>query len=151
MNINEVRIAGRLSKDVELRYTASNVPVASFTVATNRRVKNKDTGAWEDSPPTFADVTAWAKSAEAINQHFRKGDEIYVEGRLDNENWETREGDKRSKLKVTLESFQFVGPKQGREPQAQGKRPQQVTATRRNAPADDGWGHEPVDESDVPF
>lgn len=142
MNINKVIVAGRLTRDPELRFTGSNTAVCEFSVATNRRVKNKDTGQWEDAPPVYVDVTAWAGSAEAINKHFAKGREIYIEGRLHLDQWEDKQtGQKRSKLKVVCESFQFVGGRQDG--------PSPNTGQRQNAPQ--GIQHEPVSNADIPF
>lgn len=121
MNVNKVFYGGRLSKDPELRFTPSNTAVCNFSVATNRRVKNKETGVWEDAPPTFIDITAWGKTAENVAKFFSKGDEILVLGRLDVDEWDDRQsGQRRTKVKIVADEFQFCGPKRDKQSSPQG-------------------------------
>lgn len=102
MNVNQCTIGGRLTRDPELRYIPSGTAVAEFGVAINRKWKDKE-------EVTFVDVVAWAKTAEAIAKYLKKGDPIFLNGRLTFESWEGRNGEKRNRLKVTLTDFQFVG------------------------------------------
>jgi single-strand DNA-binding protein len=102
MNVNKVTLGGRLTRDVELRYTPNQTAVADFGLAINRKYKDK-----EDT--CYIDLTAWGKTAEIIQKYFKKGSEILIFGFLTFEQWKAQDGSKRSKLKVTVESFEFVG------------------------------------------
>lgn len=106
MNLNKVMLAGNLTRDPEVRHTSGNTSVCSFGLAVNRRWKSADGEDKEEV--TFVDCSAWGKTGETIAQYFSKGRPIYVEGRLKLDQWEA-DGQKRSKLSVTVESFQFVG------------------------------------------
>lgn len=108
MNFNKVFIAGNLTRDVELKTIPSGYAVAQIGLAVNRRWSDKDGEKKEET--TFIDCEAWGKTAETIAKFFAKGKPIFLEGRLKLDQWE-QEGQKRSKLKVVVESFQFVGGK----------------------------------------
>lgn len=112
-SLNKVLLMGNLTRDPELRYLDSGTEVVKFGLATNRRYKAQNGEMKEDT--TFVDVTFWGKQAVVINQHLTKGSPIFIEGRLTFSTWE-REGTKHSKLEVTGENFQFIGPKGDRGP-----------------------------------
>ena len=94
---NTVTLVGNMTRDPELRYTASGVPVAEFGVAWNR--KDKD-GA---DVVSFFDVTCWRDLAEHVAESLGKGTRVVVYGRMEQESWENKEGEKRSKVKVIAE------------------------------------------------
>jgi len=108
-NYNKVLLMGNLTRDPQLRYIPStNTPVVDFGIAVNRRFKSASGEDREET--TFVDCSAFAKTAELINQYFNKGKPIFVEGRLKLDQWEDKQGGgKRSKLSVVVEGFQFVG------------------------------------------
>lgn len=110
MSYCKVILLGNLTRDVEMRYTPKGIAVAQFDVATNRKWKSES---GEDKEEVcFTPVTAWNKQAEAIAKYLHKGDPILLEGRLTLEQWDDKQtGQKRSKLKVVLETFSFVGSK----------------------------------------
>jgi single-strand DNA-binding protein len=111
MNINRVFIAGRLSRDPDVRFTPTSLAVADITVATSRFYKDQ-TGSDIKEEVAFVDVSAFGRTAEMIQKHLRKGSSIYIDGHLKLETWDDKQtGAKRSKLKVVAESMQFVGPK----------------------------------------
>lgn len=95
--VNSVIVAGRLTRDPELRYVKSDVAVCTMGLAINTRVKRGER--WEDET-TFLDVKAWAKQAEHASEKLRKGAPILVEGTLRQESWEAKDGSQRSKLLV---------------------------------------------------
>ena len=105
MNYNKVLLAGHLTRDPELRQTKNGNAVANFGLATNKTIDR------DRSETTFVEVTAWKRQAEVICEHFHKGSPIFLEGRLTLEEWNDQSGAKRSRLKVTLERFEFVGKK----------------------------------------
>jgi single-strand DNA-binding protein len=109
---SKVIVMGNLTRDPELKYLTSGTALCKITVAVNRTWKSQAGEKKEEV--SFIDCTAWGRRAEVVAEYFSKGDPIMVEGHLKQENWETPEGQKRSKLGVTLESFQFVGGKRDR-------------------------------------
>jgi single-strand DNA-binding protein len=106
-DFNRVILIGNLTRDPQLRYTPSQMPVCDFGVATNRRWTGKDGQKREEV--TFVDCTAWGRQAEVIQKYLSKGRPIFIEGRLTYSSWEGPDGKKRSKLEVTVERFQFLG------------------------------------------
>ena len=110
MSINRVCISGNLTRDPELRSTAGWTSVMSFGVAVNERRKSAQTGEWEDYP-NFVDCTMFGKRAEALERYLRKGTKVAIEGRLHYSSWES-DGQKRSKLDVTVEEIEFMAPRE---------------------------------------
>jgi single-strand DNA-binding protein len=107
MNYNEVKIAGRLTRDPELRYTPKGSAVAKISIAINRKWKGEDGQMKEDV--TFVDVDAFGRTAENIGQYFKKGSQIWIDGRLKLDTWDDKQtGKKRSRLGVIADRFQFV-------------------------------------------
>ena len=105
-NVNKVFLMGNLTREPELRSTPNGASVCEFGMATNRTYKTKDGQQHDDT--CFVDVTMWGRRGEVVAEYFHKGDPIFVEGRLKLDQWE-KDGQKRSKLTVTLDDFQFVG------------------------------------------
>jgi len=109
MNLNKTIIAGRLTRDPELKALPNGNAVAELSVAVNQRAKKREE--WIDET-IYLDVTVWGRQAENASQYLKKGSVVLVEGRLRMETWEDKEtGAKRSKIKITAQSLQF-GPKQ---------------------------------------
>lgn len=106
-NVNKVILLGRLTRDPELRYTPSGTAVCDLGVAVGRKWKGADGSLKEDT--CFVDVTVWQKQAENCAQYLKKGREVFIEGRLALDQWQTPEGQKRSKLKVVALGVQFIG------------------------------------------
>ena len=106
MSINRVVISGNLTRDAELRSTASGLPVLGFGVAVNDRRKNQQTGAWEDYP-NFIDCTMFGTRAESLAKYLLKGTKVAIEGKLRWSQWE-REGQKRSKIEVIVDELEFL-------------------------------------------
>ena len=111
-SFNKVLLLGNLTRDPQLRYLPSQMAVADFGLACNRKFR---TAAGEDREEvTFVDITAFGKQAEIINQYCQKGKQIFIEGRLKFDTWEDKQGGgKRSKLSVVVENFQLLGSKGG--------------------------------------
>jgi single-strand DNA-binding protein len=106
-NLNKVFLIGRLTRDPELRYTQSGTAVAEFGLAMNRNYTTSSGEKREET--TFVDVIVWQRKAEVICEYMSKGRPIFVEGRLELDRWETQDGQKRSKLRVVADNFQFLG------------------------------------------
>ena len=108
---NKVILMGNLTRDPELRHLPSNMPVAQVGLAVNERYKDKQSGEMIDRA-NFVDCEAFGRTAEIINQYFQKGAPILIEGKLRLDQWEDRQsGQKRSKLKVVIDRFEFVLPR----------------------------------------
>lgn len=115
-DLNEVRIIGRLTRDVELRSTPSGQSVATFGLATSKKYRAQTGETREET--TFVDVTCWGKLADLVNQYLSKGRQVFVGGRLKFDSWEDRQsGQKRSKLSVVAENIQFLDSDRQQEPQ----------------------------------
>lgn len=154
-NYNRVILMGNLTRDPELRYTPSGHAVADFGMAINRRHRSQDGDRRDEA--VFVSVTAWGRQAEVINEHLCKGRPIFLEGRLHLDEWTSSDGTRRSKLKVVLESFQFIGsrgemtssPPQEPRREAPQRPPQQLKEAPSQPPSDDHDDSPPFD--DVPF
>jgi single-strand DNA-binding protein len=111
-NFNKVLLMGNLTRDPEVRYTPKGTAIATIGLAVNR-VWSTESGEKKEEV-TFVDVDVWGRQAETIGQYMAKGRPIFIEGRLKLDQWDDKEsGQKRSKLKVVCESFQFIGAPKG--------------------------------------
>jgi len=108
MNLNKVFIIGRITANIELRATASNQPVASFSVATNR-VWNDKSGQKQESTE-FHNVVVWGRQAELASQFLSKGSLVLIEGRLQTRSWQGSDGQNRRTTEIICERIQF-GPR----------------------------------------
>lgn len=106
-NFNKVLLMGNLTRDPELRYTQGGSALVKFGLAVNRKYKGKSGELVEEV--TFVDIEGWGASAETFNQYMRKGRGVFVEGRLRLDSWQDKDGQKKSKLVVVMENFQFLG------------------------------------------
>lgn len=111
MSINRVVISGNLTRDPDLRSTASGMPVLGFGVAVNDRRKNQQTGEWEDYP-NFIDCTMFGARAQSVSRFLSKGSKVAIEGKLRWSQWE-RDGQKRSKVEVIVDEIEFMSRQQG--------------------------------------
>ena len=107
--LNRVLLIGRLTRDPETRYTSSGSAVTNFGLANNRRFKVNDEPREET---LFVDVTVFGKQAETVAQYCEKGKEVLVEGRLTLSQWETDDGQKRSRIFVTADRVQFMSSRE---------------------------------------
>ena len=102
--LNHIVIMGRLTRDPELRYTQSQTPVASFTVAVDRDFAGRDGG---ERQTDFIDCVAWRQTAEFVNKWFKKGSMAVVSGRLQIRDWTDREGGKRRSAEIVVDNMYF--------------------------------------------
>lgn len=110
-NLNKVMLMGNLTRDIELRHTNSNLAIAKIGLAVNRRWKDQNGEQREET--TFVDCEAFGRTAEVMSQYLAKGRPVFIEGRLKLDQWEDKEGQKRSKMVVVVEGFQFIDSKPG--------------------------------------
>ena len=106
-NYNKVILMGNLTRDPEVKYTSGGTAIAKLGMAINHTWTNKEGQKQEET--TFVDVDAFGRQAEVIGQYLKKGRPVMIEGRLKLDQWDDKQtGQKRSKLGVTLEGFQFL-------------------------------------------
>jgi len=116
-SINRVVLLGHLTRNPRLSHTPSGKTVCDFGLALNRRWLDLNGDARQET--TFVDVTAWNQQAEVIGEYCQKGRPIAVEGRLEQERWETPAGEKRSRLKVVAQRVTFLPANGGTAPEAE--------------------------------
>jgi len=163
-NLNKVMLMGNLTRDVELRSLPSGNSIAQLAIAVNRQWTGQDGEKREEV--TYVDCEAWGKTGEIMAKYLAKGRPVYIEGRLKLDSWDDKEsGQKRSKMKVVVESFQFIdsGNRGGAaggggggdgtvesRPAARNPAAARGAAPRNNPPADDGGGAG-MSPDDIPF
>ena len=145
IGVNNITMVGNLTRDPELRFTPNGTPVVSFGIAVNKRFQNKDSGEWINEADFF-NVVAWFKLAENCAESLSKGDRVLVSGRLSQESWDDKEGQKRSSIRVVANvvapSLEFASCKIERNPRVD-----------TGAAAKEGSVEEEVDfkDEDIPF
>lgn len=158
-NLNRVLLIGNLTRDPELRVTPKGTAICQFGLAISRSFKDESGQTREEA--TFVDIEAWGKQGETIAKYCAKGRPLFVEGRLRFDQWEDKtSGQKRSKLKVVLENFQFLGGREGGASGSSGATDDGVDQTyERPAPAPRAPGggrpapapQHDINDEDVPF
>lgn len=144
-SVNKVILLGNLTRDPELRYTPQGSAVCEFALALNHTYTNKQTGQKVEEV-SFIDIVSWGRTAEICAEYLKKGRQVFIEGRLKQDRWESPEGKKMSKIRVTAENVQFVGGRPAGEGPAGGPK-------GAGAPAE-GASEEPPSpgsEEDIPF
>ena len=150
VSFNRVILAGNLTRDPELRFTNSGIPVCEFGIAVNER---RGKGADATERANFFDITAWRDLGETIANYKKKGDPILVEGRLQFRSWEAQDGSKRSKVDVVADNVQFLsGRSDGDSTNGDGGQRSRSGAGARSG----GGGRDDVDLNeedfdDIPF
>ena len=109
-SLNKVLLIGNLTRDPDVKMLSSGRPVCNFVLALNRNYKDGEGNRKEEV--TFVDVECYGPRAEAVGRFFTKGRSIFVEGRLKLDQWESKEVEKRSAIRVVLDNFEFVDSKQ---------------------------------------
>jgi single-strand DNA-binding protein len=109
-SLNKVMLIGNLGKDPELRHTASGTAVATFSIATSERFKNKQTNEWEKKTE-WHNVVLWDKQATLAGQYLTKGSTVYIEGRLQTRKWQDKNGNDRYTTEVVGNSLEFLSSK----------------------------------------
>lgn len=153
---NKVVLMGNLTRDPELRTTPNGQNVTSFSLAVNRTWKNAN--GEQQEAVDYIDCNIWGKPAEIINQYMKKGSGILVSGRLQQRSWE-QEGQKRSKIEVVVEDFNFVGGGAGGDGGGSSSAPTGSSSSSNSSSStkkkDDSVvediGDEPINLDDIPF
>ena len=134
--LNKVMIIGHLGRDPEMRYTPSGRPVTTFTVATSRSWNTVDGERHQETE--WFNVVAWGNLAEICKQYLTKGQQVYVEGRLQTRKWEDKEGNKHSSVEIVASEMMMLGDRR---------------EANNNHPAESAEELEPTstDEDEFPF
>jgi single-strand DNA-binding protein len=150
-NYNKVILAGNLTRDPQLSYTANNTAIAKFGLAVNRKWRGPDGQQKEET--LFIDCDIFGKPAETFSQYMTKGQPVLLEGRLQLQQWQSQDGQKRSKHSVVVDGFQFLGgPREGGAPRGQRPAQQQAPAASEGDVAPNYDAPTPAGpEDDIPF
>ena len=156
--MNKVILIGRLTKDPELRYTSSNTPVATFTLAVNRTFTNQS----GEREADFINIVVWRKQAENCKNYINQGSQVAVEGRIQTRSYDDQNGGKRYVTEVVADNVQFLDTKAAREQRANSSDVNPYNLSEAEAPqvsANDipedpfkDFGEEiKIEENDLPF
>ena len=158
-NLNKVMLMGNLTRDPEIKYTPKGTAIANFGIAVNRTYTPE--GGEKREEVTFIDLEAFGRTAEVIGEYLKKGRPIFIEGRLKLDQWDDKTtGKKTSKLRVVVESFEFLGSREGGgggeggggapsgEPRSSAPQQRRPPAAAPRPPADPDLD---VQADDVPF
>jgi single-strand DNA-binding protein len=140
-NFNKIMLLGNLTRDPQLSYLPSQTAVVDFGMAINRKYKKQDGSVGEEV--CFVDCQSFGKPAETLNKYCKKGNLLFVEGRLKFDSWTKQDGSKASKHRVLIENFQLM-------PNGGGK-PQQDAAAAGSSEAGSGEAEYPPPNDDIPF
>ena len=152
-NYNRVLLMGNITRDIELRHLPSGNAVATIGIAVNRKWRDANTNEMKEEV-TFVDCDAFGKTAENISKFFSKGRPIFLEGRLKLDTWKDKtDGSNRSKLKVVVESFEFIDSKAGGGSSGGGPANGAPSPARTGTPARPSGQPQATDiqEEDIPF
>ncbi|MDX9753249.1 MAG: single-stranded DNA-binding protein [bacterium] len=145
--INHIVLVGRLTRDPEIRYTQTGIPVASFSIAVDRRFKNAN----GERETDFINLVAWRKQAELVGEYVKKGYLIGVEGALHMRKYQTREGENRTAYEVVCDNIQFLD----RGSRSGGGAYEPTPFSDADAPPETSFNPPPVDsgpdDADLPF
>lgn len=149
MSINQVTIQGGATSDVELRYLSNGTAVAQFSLAQTPRRYNKQTQQWEDGDTHYFDVTIWKHKAEAAANQITKGTQLIVTGRLEQQRWEDKQGNKRSRVQIVAEELAVLVKAQKQDGSAQAPQGGWGNSNQsQQQPQQQGWGS---NSDEVPF
>ena len=152
--LNKVLLIGRLTKDPELRFTPSGTAVAQLRMAVNHTYRTGEGGKEKKEEVLFIDVSVFGRSAETVKQYLSKGREVFIEGRLQQDEWTDKNtNQKRISYRVIADRFQFLGGGQGRGAQREGGEEGGPPAETFDAPETPARQSAPpsVKEDDLPF
>jgi len=148
-DLNRVILVGRLTRDPELRYTPSGMAVASFSLANNR---SYSTGGEKKDQVSYFDCVAWSKMGEIITEYCKKGKQIAVEGRIQQRRWDDQDGNKKTKVEIVVENFQFLGGKsQDEESHSEPASGKSYTPSETSKSSSQNYEENPFSDDDIPF
>ena len=147
--VNKVILMGNLTRDVEVRTTASGQSVANFSLAVSRSWRGQD-GQQQDQT-SFINCVAWGKVGDIIAQYVHKGSPLLVSGRLDQRSYQDKDGNKRSAVEVVVEDFNFVGSGRSDNSSPSAPSSNQSTNSKSQDVVIEDIDDKPIDLSEIPF
>lgn len=108
--MNKIMLIGNLGRDPELNYTPNGTAITKFTMAVNRRMRDRDSGERRDET-TWFNIVAWSQLAETCNQYLHKGSKVYIEGRMTSRKFTDKDGNERTAWEVTASEMEMLDPK----------------------------------------
>jgi single-strand DNA-binding protein len=152
-SVNKVILIGHLGRDAETKFTPSGVAVTKFSVATNRRWKDQQTGEWKDETD-WANVVLWRQ--ENLANYLTKGKQIYVEWRLQTRSWDDKDGKKQYMTEVVADEVILLGGRGGDGGQEAGPQPVSMPRSAPRSqpaaqPSDEMGPDQGITDDDVPF
>ena len=141
MSVNKVIILGRVGASPEVKYMPRGNAVVNLSIATNRKFKNQDTGSYEDKTEWHR-VVFFNKPAETIGQYVKKGQQLYVEGRLQTRKWQDKDGIEKYSTDIISDNFTFIGSKSDNQ-EFETSSPQNSENFDQSAPS--------TNDDDIPF
>ncbi len=150
-SVNKVILIGNLGKDPEVRYTPQGTAVATLTLATNERFKDKE-GNWQDRTEWHR-VIAWQRLAEIAGEYLKKGRSVYIEGKLQTRSWEDKNThEKKYSTEIVANDLVLLGGGQGQSEEGGGQRSRGASAgNNMNQGAPDYEGATQITDDDIPF
>ena len=139
--MNKVFLIGRLVRDPELRYTSSNIPVATFSLAVNRNFTNQN----GERDADFINIVVWRKQAENCKNYINQGSQVAIDGRLQTRSYDDQNGQKRYVTEVVADNVQFLDTKAAREQRIQTSQTEDINPYNLDKKEDNK-----VDMSDIP-
>ncbi len=147
MSVNKVILIGKLGADPEVRYTSGGSAVATFSIATNERWNDKNTGERQERTEWHR-IVAWGRLGEICGEYLAKGKQVYIEGRLQTRSWDDRDGNKRYTTEVVAASMVMLGSAPGGGRPMEDMPEGEPQPGRKSAP---GGSRTPPDDDDIPF
>lgn len=150
-DLNKVMLIGNLTRDPEVRHTPKGTAVGDLSMAINQSYKGQDGQIREEV--CYVDVVTWGRQAETCKEYLSKGSPIFVEGRLQLDQWETKEGEKRSRLRVRAERIQFLGRGKGGGSSSSSHSESSSSQSSKSSSSDDHFDQAPPahHDDDIPF
>lgn len=139
--MNKVFLIGRLVRDPELRYTSSNIPVATFSLAVNRNFTNQN----GEREADFINIVVWRKQAENCKNYINQGSQVAIDGRLQTRSYDDQNGQKRYVTEVVADNVQFLDTKAAREQRIKTSQTEDINPYNLDKKEDNK-----VDMSDIP-
>ena len=151
MSVNKVILVGRLGRDPETRYTSGGQAVCNFSLATDESYKDRN--GERQKRTEWHKIVVWGKTAETAQKYLKKGQEVYLEGRIQSREWTDKENQKRTSFEIVATDFRFIGSKS--DSAGSGMRSNAAAAGDFDAPSSAPMEHEPsgpeVTDEDIPF
>lgn len=145
-SVNRATLLGNVGRDPEIKVTGGGTSVASFSIATSDRYKDKS-GEWQDRTE-WHNVVAYARNADIIRDYVRKGSKLYVEGRIQTRSWDGKDGSKQYRTEIVVDQVVLLS---GGEKQSSEERYERGGYDQRREPPRNDFGSQEISDDDIPF